>query len=97
MCMQVQSWTYSARTRTIRAAARGARDAGVRVRELAPEELTYELRARLLHDVTGGSFKPALHHHNQTVRVTVYFRLALIEWDSCCRLWLSVPCEQHGR
>jgi hypothetical protein len=31
------------------------------MRELAPEELTDELRARLLHDVTGGFFKPALH------------------------------------
>jgi hypothetical protein len=38
----------------VRAAARAARDAGVRVRELAPEELTDEMRHKLQHDVSGG-------------------------------------------
>jgi hypothetical protein len=50
---QVKSWTYTSKTRVLRAAARAARESGVRVRELAPEELTDELRAKLLHDVTG--------------------------------------------
>lgn len=50
---QVQSWAYTSKTRVLRAAARSARDFGVRVRELAPEELTDELRAKHLHDVTG--------------------------------------------
>lgn len=52
--LQIQSWTYSAKTRTIRASARSARDAGVRVRELRPEELTPEMRRRLQQDVSGG-------------------------------------------
>jgi hypothetical protein len=38
----------------VRAAARAARDAGVRVRELAPEELTDDMRHKLQHDVSGG-------------------------------------------
>ena len=38
----------------MRAAARAARDAGVRVCELAPEELTDEMRHKLQHDVSGG-------------------------------------------
>eukprot|EP00878_Enallax_costatus_P019816 GHUV01020919.1.p1 GENE.GHUV01020919.1~~GHUV01020919.1.p1 ORF type:complete len:326 (+),score=54.76 GHUV01020919.1:192-1169(+) len=51
--LQVQSWTYSAKTRTVRAAARSARDAGVRVRELRPEELTAEIRRQLQEEVSG--------------------------------------------
>ena len=53
--MQVQSWTYNGKTRTVRAAARAAREAGVRVRELRPEELTDEMRHKLQHDVSGES------------------------------------------
>jgi hypothetical protein len=48
----VQSWTYSNKTRTVRAAARAAREAGVRVRELQPSELTPEMRQRLQHEVS---------------------------------------------
>jgi hypothetical protein len=51
--LQVQSWTYTSKTRTVRAAARAARESGVRVRELRPEELTEELRHKLQHDVSG--------------------------------------------
>jgi hypothetical protein len=50
---QVQRWTYTPRTRTIRAAARIARDAGVRVRELKADELTPEMRRRLQEEVSG--------------------------------------------
>jgi hypothetical protein len=51
--LQVQSWAYNGRTRTVRAAARAARESGVRVRELGPEELTDDLRHKLEHEVTG--------------------------------------------
>jgi hypothetical protein len=37
----------------VRAAARAARESGVRVRELSPEELTDEMRHKLQHDVSG--------------------------------------------
>ncbi len=49
----MQRWTYTPRTRTIRAAARIARDAGVRVRELKADELTPEMRRRLQEEVSG--------------------------------------------
>jgi hypothetical protein len=52
--LQVQSWTYSGKTRVIRAGARAARDSGVRVRELAADELTPEMRRKLQNEVTGG-------------------------------------------
>lgn len=51
--VQVQQWTYSSKTRTVRAAARSARDAGVRVREVKPEELTDEMRQKLQYEVSG--------------------------------------------
>jgi hypothetical protein len=53
LLLQVQSWTYGPKTRTVRAAARSARDAGVRVRELKPEELTDDLKHRLQHEISG--------------------------------------------
>lgn len=37
----------------MRAAARAARESGVRVRELQPEELTDEMRRKLQHEVSG--------------------------------------------
>lgn len=55
-CLQVQSWTYSAKTRTVRAAARSAREAGVRVRELKAHELTEDMRRQLQHEVSGAAF-----------------------------------------
>ena len=61
LVLQVQSWTYTAKTRTVRAAARAARESGVRVRELSPEELTEEMRQKLQHEVSGG-WLPALTH-----------------------------------
>jgi hypothetical protein len=48
----VQAWGYSKRTRTIRVAARGARSAGVRVREVGLAGLTQDV-CRQLADVTG--------------------------------------------
>jgi hypothetical protein len=51
--LQVQSWTYTGKTRTVRAAARAARESGVRVRELRPDELTPELRRKLQDEVSG--------------------------------------------
>jgi hypothetical protein len=55
LSLQVQTWKYGNKTRVIRAAARSARDAGVRTRELAPGELTDEMKHKLLHDITGAS------------------------------------------
>jgi lysylphosphatidylglycerol synthetase-like protein (DUF2156 family) len=49
----VQSWAYGKKTRTIKNAARDARAAGVRVRELTGDDLTPEVCRQLAH-VTGG-------------------------------------------
>jgi lysylphosphatidylglycerol synthetase-like protein (DUF2156 family) len=48
----VRAWGYGKRTRTIRTAARDARSAGVRVREVGPAGLTPHV-GRQLADVTG--------------------------------------------
>jgi hypothetical protein len=53
MLPQVQSWTYSGKTRVIRAGARAARESDVRVRELKQEELTPEMWRKLQDEVSG--------------------------------------------
>lgn len=45
----------------MRAAARAARESGVRVRELTPAELTDDLRHKLEHEVTGELHSTAQH------------------------------------
>ncbi|GBF97099.1 hypothetical protein Rsub_10110 [Raphidocelis subcapitata] len=50
--VMVQTWAYGKKTRTIKNAARDARAAGVRVRELRSEDLTPEVCKQLAH-VTG--------------------------------------------
>jgi hypothetical protein len=49
----VQQWTYSGKTRTVRAAARAARESGVRIRELQPHEFDEEMRRKLQYEVSG--------------------------------------------
>jgi hypothetical protein len=51
--LQVQQWTYSSKTRTVRAAARAARESGVRIRELQPHEFDEEMRRKLQYEVSG--------------------------------------------
>jgi hypothetical protein len=63
LSLQVQAWKYGNKTRVIRAAARGARDAGVRTRELVPGQLTDDLKHKLLHDITGLSPMATLLQH----------------------------------
>jgi hypothetical protein len=80
--LQVQSWTYSAKTRVIRAGARAARDSGVRVRELTADELTPEMRHKMQNEVTGGNskFNESLwlcHVSNKTPRLSIAGWLAL--------------------
>ncbi|WIA39641.1 hypothetical protein OEZ86_005718 [Tetradesmus obliquus] len=50
--LQVQQWTYSSKTRTVRAAARAARESGVRIRELQPHEFDDEMRRKLQYEVS---------------------------------------------
>jgi hypothetical protein len=50
---KVQQWTYSSKTRTVRAAARAARESGVRIRELQPHEFNEEMRRKLQYEVSG--------------------------------------------
>jgi hypothetical protein len=54
--LQVQQWTYSSKTRTVRAAARAARESGVRIRELQPHEFDEDMRRKLQYEVSGEHF-----------------------------------------